>query len=218
MMENIMIRAKTLLWIPIGAMALAAGVVLSHWLRPAPTPPLEIAGIYFPAPERRSVQDFALTGQDGEPFTPENLRGTWTFMYFGYTFCPDVCPMTLSRLSQVRQRLTQRGITDTAFVLISVDPDRDTPERLREYTAFFDPTFRGATGSSSELDKITQQFGVYYKVPERKKDEYYTVDHSSTVVVTDPDGRLHAIFTHPDEPDTVVEDFVNVHQRYQDEA
>jgi protein SCO1/2 len=177
-------------------------------------PALEIAGIYLPEPRR--IEDFKLTHQTGEPFTRENLKGHWTFVFFGYTYCPDVCPMALADMNMVAERLTEQGDgQDTAFMLISVDPERDTPERLTEYTAYFNEQFTGATGTPDELTRLTQQVGAVYFIPDHEPGDNYVVDHSATITLFDPDGRLHALFTPPQNPDTMVADFIAIRERYQ---
>jgi protein SCO1/2 len=177
-------------------------------------PPLEISGIYFSDP--KEVSDFNLVHQSGKPFTRENLRGKWSFLYFGYTYCPDICPMTLSQLNAVDQRLAQQGLDrDTAYLMISVDPRRDTPERLGHYVTYFNENFQGVTGAPEELEKLAKQLGIFYKLNDQENAENYTVDHSSAIILIDPDTKLRAIFTHPDQPDSLVADFIQIHTRYQ---
>ncbi len=210
-----MMRGKTLFLILVGAVALGVGVWLGQALiRQTVEPPLAIAGIYFP--DAQEVVNFTLTDQTGRPFTRQDFKGHWTFLYFGYTYCPDVCPLTLARLNTVDQRLVQQGLDrDIAYIMISVDPRRDTPERLGQYTAFFNKKFQGVTGTPEELDKLVKQCGIYYKLQDQEDKQNYVVDHSSVLVLIDPDARLRAIFTQPDQPDTVVADFGKIRTRYQ---
>ena len=210
-----MIGGKTLFLLLAGAVTLGAGIWLGQaFTRPATAPALEISGIYLPEPQE--VTAFTLTDQNGQPFTQEDFQDVWTFLLFGYTYCPDVCPMTLAELSTVQQRLAQQGMDqDTAYVLISVDPERDTPERLGEYTAYFNKKFQGATGSPAELTKLTRQLGVVYMPsPGQKDKQNYTVDHSATLILIDPDARLHAIFTPPHAPEALIADFLKIRERY----
>lgn len=211
-------RSKTPLLLLVGVLALIGGVWLGQWLttwlRPTPAP--TIAGIYFNEPQ--PVVEFRLTQGDGQPFSRQDLQGRWSFLYFGYTYCPDVCPLALVELNKLAQRLVQRGIAqDTAYWLISVDPERDTPPRLREYAAYFNPQFRGATGAREELDKLARQFGVAYQIPPHQPGESYAVDHSSTVILIDPEVRLRAVFTPPHQPATLAADFGKIRERYQAE-
>lgn len=188
-------------------LALIGGILLGNWLlRPPPAPP-EIAGFYLPEP--RPLPDFSLIHETGRPFTRADFDGRWTFIYFGYTYCPDACPMTLAQLNVVdRQLKEQQADNDTRYLLISVDPRRDTPERLAEYTKFFNPDFQGATGEPEQLDQLAGSMGVLYRVPDDPEDpEHYLVDHSSTVLIINPRGELQAIFTPPQEPTAMTNDF-----------
>jgi protein SCO1/2 len=210
-----MIHPKTLFLLSAGALALAMGIWLGQlFISQRIEPPLEIAGIYFSDP--KDISDFNLVHQSGKPFTRENLRGKWNFLYFGYTYCPDVCPMTLSQLNAVDQRLAQQGLDqDTAYLMISVDPRRDTPERLGQYVTYFNKNFQGATGTPEELEKLAKQLGIFYKLNDQEDAENYTVDHSSAIILIDPDIKLRAIFTHPDQPDSLIADFTQIRTRYQ---
>lgn len=203
--------AKTGMLILMGVLALGVGLVASQWLfhRP-PAPPPDIAGIYLPAPQ--PLEDFHLIHHSGRPFTRDNFRGHWTFLYFGYSFCPDVCPITLSELNRVRQLLDGRGAAaETAYVFVSVDPQRDTPERLRDYVRYFNPEFQGVTGVPEELERLTKALHVFHQRAANADERgYYLVDHSSTIILIDPNGRPRAIFTPPQTPERLVEDFLKI--------
>jgi protein SCO1/2 len=124
--------------------------------------------------------------------------------------------MTLSQLNAVDQRLAQQGLDqDTAYLMISVDPRRDTPERLGQYVTYFNKNFQGATGTPEELEKLAKQLGIFYKLNDQEDAENYTVDHSSAIILIDPDIKLRAIFTHPDQPDSLIADFTQIRTRYQ---
>lgn len=205
---------KVVFFVLAGAMALTLGSWLGQALIPPTTePPLDIAGIYFPEP--RTIGDFTLIDQSGEPFNRDRFEGKWTFLYFGYTYCPDACPMTLAELSTVQRELAQQDLDqDTAYLFISVDPQRDTPEQLGKYTAYFNPNFQGATGRPDELAGLAQELAVMYRVnADEGEGEDYTVDHSSTIPLIGPDARLHALFTPPHDPQVLVADFVKIRSR-----
>ncbi|MDG4597944.1 MAG: SCO family protein [Candidatus Contendobacter sp.] len=209
-----MTRGKLIILILAGALALGLGLWLGQTLvRPSVEPPA-ISGILFPEP--KAIEDFTLSDQTGQPFHRDRFLGKWTFLYFGYTYCPDVCPLTLVELAKVQRQLAQNNLDgDTAYLLISVDPERDTPQRLGEYTRYFNPKFTGATGTPEELNKLARQFGVIYmRAPDSENKANYSIDHSSTVIVIDPDARLHAIFTPPHQPETMVSDFRKVRGHY----
>ena len=153
-----------------------------------------------------------LVHHGGQPFTRADFRGKWTFLYFGYTYCPDVCPLTLVELDRLQKRLAEQGADgDTAYVLVSVDPQRDTPERLREYVTYFNPKFQGATGPADELSRLAKPLYVIYQRGSDSGDATnYTIDHSSTISLIDPTGRPRAIFTPPQNPERMAADFLKI--------
>jgi protein SCO1/2 len=176
---------------------------------------LDIAGIYLNEP--RPLSEFTLTDSADKPFSRDSFKDHWSFLSFGYTYCPDACPLTLSQLNLVDKQLAEEDLNkDTDYLLISVDPRRDTPQRLAEYTAFFNKKFHGATGEPGELSKLSKALGVYYSVPENPEDpENYLVDHSSAVVLINPDAELQALFTPPHDPQRISADFKAIRERYE---
>jgi protein SCO1/2 len=187
----------------LGALAAVMAGGLGLWLglrgvAPSTPPGADpfVDGGYVVAP--RPLEHFELVDGDGRPFGREQLRGHWSFVYFGYTHCPDVCPLTLVELARLKERIAAAcsGVVDR-YYLVSVDPRRDTPERLREYVAYFDPEFAGLTGPPAQIDKLTAQVGAVYTVPEAPDSDEYLVGHSSTVTVLDPEGRHYAVLTAP---------------------
>lgn len=197
----------------VSALAVAAGVWFGFFKRPPAD--LDIAGIYLtPA---KPLADFTLTSASGHLFTRDDFKGKWSFLYFGYTNCPDACPLTLGQLNATDVLLSKSGLDHgIAYVLISVDPGRDTPARLAEYVKFFNVKFSAATGETQELDKLTKPLGVYFAVPENPEDpENYLVDHASAVILINPDANLQALFTTPHNPATIATDFAAIRQRYQ---
>lgn len=198
----------------IAVLAVIGGAVLGNKLLSPPPEPPEISGIYLP--QARTLPEFELVHQTGQPLTRQDLTGHWTLVYFGYTYCPDACPLTLAQLNSVDRQLKERQADQgIQYLLISVDPRRDTPERLAEYTQFFNPAFQGATGETEQLAQLAQAVGVFYRVPENPENpDYYLVDHSSTVLVINPDGALQAIFTPPQQPDAMSNEFELIRDYY----
>jgi protein SCO1/2 len=195
--------------------AAAAALGLATWLLldgRAPAP-LEIRGYVLATP--RALPGVELVDEHGAPFRSADFAGHWSFLYFGYTYCPDVCPLTLVELAALRQQLAAASLeAPSEFFLVSVDPKRDTPARLREYVAYFDPELRGLTGPADELAALAQATETLYEVPDEGEGDNYLVSHSSNVVLLDPTGRVHAVFTPPHDPTTLATDFVKVVTRY----
>jgi protein SCO1 len=169
--------------------------------------PLPKIGGYVLA-EPKALPPVALVDEQGRAFAPADFAGRWSFLYFGYTYCPDVCPLTLVELATLKKLLAEQlPDTPTDYYLVTVDPARDTPEKLREYVTYFDASFHGLTGSIGDLKLLTAQTGSVFFVPEKQGDDAYLVSHSSNIALVDPAGRLSAVFTSPHEPARLAADF-----------
>jgi protein SCO1 len=153
-------------------------------------------------PESKPLTAFTLTDHDGQAFNLGRLRGKWTFLFFGYTYCPDVCPTTLAQLAQMRHKIVREGDggTNTQFVFVSVDPNRDTLAKLKQYVAHFDSTFIGATGTDPQIANLAGQLGARYQVLVKPGSDSYPVYHTPAVYLVDPQARFHAIFRPPYTP------------------
>lgn len=202
-----------------GLLALVAGFVA--WLQlqqPAATPTVSHIETRSATllPQLRSLQPFSLSDQHGRPFTNQTLQGRWTFLSFGYTNCPDICPTTLAMLTSMGRQIDASGnSTDYQIAFVSVDPERDTQQRLEEYIDFFNPAFLGVTGDDSELQRLTRPLGILYaKVTTEKSAMGYVMDHSASIVLVDPQGRYHALFSSPHDPDDMAQDFITITKNY----
>lgn len=149
--------------------------------------------------------DFSLSQADGEPFRLNEQRGKIVLLFFGYTFCPDVCPTTLAELSQVMQKLGEQEKARVVVVFISVDPARDTPKRAQEYAQRFFPSFLGLSGTEAELQPIWSAYGVYREVQPTDSIAGYLVAHSARIYLIDAQGYLRLTYPFG----TPVEDIVH---------
>jgi protein SCO1/2 len=140
------------------------------------------------APPKGSSVHFALTATDGTAVTEESYRGKWLAIYFGYTFCPDICPTTMMELAQAFRALGQRTAAVRA-VFVTVDPQRDKPDVLAEYLRTFDQRFVGLTGTSAQISAAAKSLNVFYERNDTD-DGSYTYDHSSYIYLIDPGGKL----------------------------
>ncbi|MGW8144708.1 MAG: SCO family protein [Anaerolineales bacterium] len=132
---------------------------------------------------------FELADVNGQQVNLEDFAGQVVILFFGYTSCPDVCPVTLSDFSKIHSSLGDQ-VDEVSFVFVTVDPGRDTPERMKKYLTNFDPGIIGLTGTREELTPVWADYGVYEAKQEQESDGNYLVDHSSRIYVIDPDGNL----------------------------
>lgn len=179
--------------IVIAAFAVAAGLWLGQRFFAAPSQPVLKNAVLYPSP--RALPDFKLTQANGQPLTRDSWRGHWNAVYFGYTSCPDVCPTTLTTFKQVWRDLGDQR-ANVQFDFISVDPQRDTPDKLGKYVSFFNPDFIAATGTDDELTTLTRSLGLMY-TRETDANGNIEVDHSGSVVIIDPQAKLRGIFRPP---------------------
>lgn len=171
----------------LGAVVLAAlaGVLVAWFVVPRFRPHVFNAQVI----QGVAAPTVALEGPGGSSVALTDFDDQVVVLYFGYTFCPDVCPITLAKLARARDMLGEAA-EDVQVVMITVDPERDTHEILADYTTAFDPTFIGLTGAPGDIDRIATTYGVYYKAEDSTSSAGYLVDHTSTVMVVDRDGEL----------------------------
>ena len=180
-------------WVSVAAIAAAAalaGVYVARMLNQPAVPSLE-AGTAYPRP--RPLADFNLVDTQGAPATAASLRGHPTLAFFGFTHCPDVCPTTLAILTSVQKQVAQPGLK---VALISVDPERDSPEQLGKYIASFGGDLIGLTGTAPEIVKTMKTFGVAASRVDLPGGSY-TMDHSAAIFALDSGARIVAVFTPP---------------------
>ena len=164
--------------------------------------------LWTPPTENKTVkhQTLALSAKPmGGNFTVEiqdkdlslqNLQGKVVLLYFGYTQCPDICPTSLSLMTQALNQMTEKELTNVNGLFVSVDPKRDNTTRLEEYTHYFHPNIIGATAEQDEIDKITKLYGASYRIVESDSAMGYIVDHSSYTYIIDKKGKLRHSLTH----------------------
>ena len=193
-----MSRIQTTVFILVALIALVVGLtvyrVLDREPQADPTRMLD-AGIIL-LPQSRPVPVLSLTDQDGEAVQTDELQGKWTLLFFGYTYCPDICPATLAELRQLRSGLPEAVRERLQPVLVSVDPHRDTPEQLGKYLKFFGEGFIGLTGSLGDIQALANGVGIPF-IPGDTSRENYTVDHSGNLVIIGPDGRQRGFIRAP---------------------
>ncbi len=198
--------------IPIGSLVigLVFGLVMlfTHLLLKPATPPAELEGVL--RPQFRQLAPFQLQSQSRGPITESSLLGNWSFVFFGYLSCPDVCPNTLHELSLFRNLLkdeTGADPTDLQIIFVSVDPDRDSTGKLASYVAHFNRRFIGATAGKGAIDRLLRQFGAVYEFEPETAPGQYLVAHTSAIFLVDPYGRLVATFSQPHYASTLLSQY-----------
>ena len=193
-------RPKNFLIAILLATALAAGAFLAVRLSEPAEPKAA-----FVLPEPSTLPEYSLLDATGNPVTRETFRYQWNLLFFGFTHCPDICPATLQILSAAKNQLAAEGHeTLPRIVLVSVDPERDTPEIVGQYVDYFGDGNLGVTGDLEELKKLTGALGIYFE-RQPGDDPDYNVDHSAAVLVVNPNGEFHALFGGPH----IVENYVH---------
>lgn len=172
----------------IALVLLVAVMLATANLRPPPLQP-ELAS-YFDTP--MELPELALEDANGNPFSRDQLRGRFTMMFFGYTNCPDICPLTLAALAGAYAGLESGSDAPPQVVFVSVDPGRDSPERITSYLESFDSRFVGVTGSRASLDPLLRALGVSVMFHEPPDQPGYTVTHNGTIYMIGPDAKLIA--------------------------
>jgi len=158
------------------------------------------AGVFSPP---HAAPDFELRGSDGAALKPSRYRGKVVALAFGFTSCPDVCPVTLGTLSEARKKLVAEG-QDLQVVYVTVDPERDDVERMRTYLATFDPSFVGGTGTPDQLDTVRKAYGILAEKVTTPAG--YSVAHSSSIYLIDREGKLRALMPYGHPADDFVHD------------
>ena len=211
-------RRRTLKTLGVGAGAIAvvgagffAGTLFdSRSAKQAKDLAADIPGFLWPNPP--SLPEFELTDHDSKPFDRQRLEGRWSLFYFGYTFCPDACPLTLTLLSQLERQIEDDAELHRALqvVFVSVDPKRDKPV-LADYVKHFSPRFVGATGGPEALTSLTRPLGIVYYLNEPDSNGDYLVDHASSLLLVDPNARLVGVFSAPHEVNDLADRLRRIH-------
>ena len=185
------------------------GVLTARHFRAAPEPVPDIQGLLWPDP--KLIGPFRITRDDGSTTGPELLHGSWSLLFFGYTNCPDICPLTLSVLGQAYPALQAAAAgAKVQVIFVSVDPGRDSTQRIAEYVHYFNPAFIGLGGPEAQLGSLARQFGVAYFSNQPAADGTYAVDHSAAIFVVDPAGRFVGVLSAPHRREQVVARFASM--------
>lgn len=166
-------------------------------------------------PEPRPPAEFSLNDSRGGTFTASDFTGEWNLVFFGYLQCPDVCPTTLSVLRALRRGLLQHAPeqAEARFIFVSVDPSHDRPQAMAPYLAFFDPSFIGLSGSAEQLQPLLQSWAIM-AVEVTGPDGRRSIDHTSSIILIDPQGRAVGALPPPHQPERMLSQFLQIQQHF----
>ena len=204
---------KFLPWVLLVIVPVALGILFSQYMNQGKGTLEGIAATVLP--EAMALPEFVLEDHRGKAFTNKNLKGQWSFVFFGYTHCPDVCPTTLALLNQVDEILKkEKGIVLPQTIFISVDPERDTVEQLAAYVPYFNPEFIGVRGKLQQLLSLTTPLGIAFGQEADQngnvESEDYEVYHSARILLVDPEARLKALLSSPHDVNQIASDYIKI--------
>lgn len=163
----------------------------------------------------RELINFTYTDNKNAAFSNDNLKGKWSFMFFGFTQCHSICPTTMAQMKTVFEQLSTNKYPKQ-MILVTVDPTNDTPEQLNSYLQTFHPDFIGVTGDEKQLEGLRKQLGI---LAMRNDSPHHTstqdaIDHSGTIVLINPEGQYHAVFTMPHTASSILADFIKIQNAF----
>lgn len=188
----------------LAAIAMVLGLTVNKFLN---KPPLskeqlqQMGTVIFDTP--RAFTMTGLVDHNGQPFTAKNLQGRWTLVYFGFTFCPDICPATLSQLNKFDTLIKEQSpklAKDMQYIMVTVDPDRDTAEKLKNYVPYFNKDFIGVTGEINNVYNLAVQMNVPFTPVVDAEDDFYLVDHGANLTLINPEGDYQGFIRPPLDP------------------
>lgn len=193
---------KRTLWVGVTAFLIIGIVALGVYLF---APPAALRGTVYSEPYPPAPEIELMRG-NGEVFWLSQLRGNIVLLFFGYTSCPDVCPTTMAEIKSALEKIGEENASQVKVVFVTVDPARDTPERVQEYVNHFNGEFIGLSGTEAELQKTWNDYGVFRQIVEGTSAAGYLVDHTARVTLIDPDGNLRVSYGFETPVDDIVHD------------
>ncbi|WP_257286348.1 SCO family protein [Endozoicomonas sp. SESOKO1] len=199
---------KKTVTILLAAVAVVLGVTANKFInKPALSKEQlqQMGAVVFETPRAFTME--GLVDHNGQPFVADNLKGRWSLVYFGFTFCPDICPATLSQLNKLDALLKEKSpglAKELQYLMVTVDPRRDTPEKLKGYVPYFNKDFKGVTGEIASIYNLAVQMNVPFTPVVDPEDEFYLVDHGANLALINPQGHYHGFIRPPLEPNKLM--------------
>lgn len=201
----------------VGLAVMVAGALVAHYAlgpRQSASLPEDLQATYLP--QGKLISGLQLRDHKQAVFDESRFKDKWSFLFFGFTNCPDICPTTMLVMKSVWNKLPEAAKQSPApqMIFVSVDPQRDTLDKLQKYVTFYHPDFLGVTGELDQIDMLTKQLGVLYGFEDPTEDGNYTVNHSSQIILVDPQGNMRAVFSSPHLVDEIVRSFASIRNYY----
>ena len=202
--NNLKLFVKKLIIVAAG-LAIVLGFATALWLlKPKP---VQLQAITWLGDQAKPLPAFALNDHNGQPFTDQTLKGRWNLLFFGYTNCPDICPDTLQMLSNMVAQINDpEVIKQLQITFISVDPERDTPDKMKTYVTYFNKDFNSARAELDEVNKLTDALGILHYIVKSSDGSVYEVAHSGALTLIDPQGRFIGVFSTPHDSAKIAHD------------
>ena len=197
------------LFIIVAIAAIAIGIFVQSGSK-APSAPIDLVkGILLP--NTKPLGDVAFTDHNGQAFGTKELLGKWSVLFFGFTNCPDICPTTMHTMKQVKEKVSEAGQWHNfQIVMVSVDPERDSSERLKDYVPYFDPEFIGLSASVEHTSEFAKNLGILFIKDEPAEDGNYDVDHGAALILINPQGQYSGLFSGPHKVDEISQDLITL--------
>ena len=173
---------------------------------------LKDLGLYLIDPAR-NLGSFNLIDSNGKEFLPNDFEGKWNVLFFGFTFCPDICPITMSMLSRIEKEIDSQELDKIRIFLVTVDPDRDSPDQLKVYLENFSENFIGLTGGLDQIYNFATRVNAPFSPISNSKDPHYSVDHTGSIILINPEGNYAGFFRAPHNQDDIKKAILDIVSR-----
>ena len=173
---------------------------------------LKDLGLYLIDPAR-NLGSFNLIDSNGKEFLPNDFEGKWNVLFFGFTFCPDICPITMRMLSRIEKEIDSQELDKIRTFLVTVDPDRDSPDQLKVYLENFSENFIGLTGGLDQIYNFATRVNAPFSPISNSKDPHYTVDHTGSIILINPEGNYAGFFRAPHNQDDIKKAILDIVSR-----
>ena len=210
-------KTQNILFVAIAIIAIAIGLYAQTWQHQDDAP-INLNKIIL-LPQSKAIEEVTFTDHNGETFDAQRLLGKWSIIFFGFTNCPDICPTTLQTLSQIKTKLsTKNAWSPFQVIMVSVDPERDHIEKLKNYVPWFDKEFIGLAGELEYTREFAKRLGILFFKSNEQSASVYEVDHSASLILINPAGQYAGVITAPHKVDEIEADLLILAKQYSESS